>query len=430
MKNCKIRSFLFCFAGALLLGTGALQAQTEPSALTWENCVKEATAHNRDLLTAEQTLKATEDTKTATLGQFFPQVSFSANTSRSGSGGFNDAFSPPDSPYLGQSAGYSFKASQDIFSGFTDFASVDQANANLDNARAELTQAKSQLSHDLKSAFYTLLFSQQQIDLLKSIRDRDKANADLVQMNYSGGTDNKGSLMQAQASVTQDGFSIEQATLSLRVAQRQLDQVLGRNPMEDVVVQGNFDAPTLPDQLPDFVALTNQTPAHWEAVAQLHIAESQYVTARGAFFPTISANASLGQQNAPLGWSAGLELSLPLFTGGKDLFTLKSAEESKQGSQDSLESSDLKTEYSLENDYASYKEAVDEISVQQFQVQATQVQEQVAKVEYLNGLIIFVDWNVVETNLSTQQKNLLSDLLAAKTAEANWELAEGKGDIP
>ncbi len=427
MKFCKHFFILTLF---LWPGTEPLLAQT---ALTWEDAAKEATAHNLDLLTAVQTEKAAEDTKIASLGQFFPQINFNASISRSGPGGLNDALNSTD---YGQGANYSLSASQDIFSGFKDIASVDQANAQLDNAKAELTQAKSQLSYNLKTAFYSLLFSQQQIDLLKSIRDRDKANADLVQMNYDGGTDNKGSLMQAQAAVTEDGYLVDQAVLSLRVAQRQLDEVLGRSPMGDVTVEGSFDVPSLPDQEPDFVSLTNQTPAHLEALAQLHIAESQYVTDRGAFLPTLSANASLGQGGwnfgtlNPIGWSAGLELSLPIFDGGADIFTFKSAEESKVGAKDTLESTDLKTDYGLENAYAGYKEAVDQIQVQQFQVDATQVQEQVAKVEYLNGLIIFVDWNVVETNLSTQQKNLLSVELSAKTAEASWELAEGKGDIP
>jgi outer membrane protein TolC len=280
-----------------------------------------------------------------------------------------------------------------------------------------------------------LLFSQQQIDLLQQILTRDKANQDLVQMNFDGGTDNKGSLLQAQAAVAQDQFSVDQAQRALRVAQRQLDQVLGRSPMTDIAVAGDFDVPTLPDTTPDFLNLTLLTPAHREAVAQLGLADSQYVTARGDFLPTLSANASLGRSGWNFGetqpnWSAGLELSMPVFTGGRNLFTFKSAEESKQGVEDELQSSDMKTEEGLENAYASYQDAADEIKVQQFQVQAAQTQEEIAKAEYLDGLLIFQNWNLIEAALTNQQKQQLSDMLTIKTAEANWELAEGKGEIP
>ena len=49
-------------------------------------------------------------------------------------------------------------------------------------------------------------------------------------MNFDGGTDNKGSLLQAQAATAQDQFFVAQAQRALRVAQSQLDQVLGRQP--------------------------------------------------------------------------------------------------------------------------------------------------------------------------------------------------------
>jgi outer membrane protein TolC len=435
----KTRTFFFiALTGSILLiylpGLGA----QETVALTWDQCVKEAALNNKDILTAEQTVKADEDAHVASLGQFFPQISFSAAINRSGPGGLSNAINDfSDSPPGTQNTSFSLNAKQDIFSGFTDFASVDQSNAQLDLARAQLKQAKAQLSHDLKVDFYTLLYTQQEITLLQSITERDQANADLVQMNFDGGTDNKGSLLQAQVAVEQDKLNVMEAQRELRVAQKNLDQVLGRNPMGDVVVQGEFDTPTLPDSLPNFVELTNQTPAHLEAVDQVRLSESSYVTARGAFLPTLSATASLGQSDGwnfgdttQSGWTAGLSLSMPLFTGGKDLFTLKSAEESKKGEEDTLQSTDLKTESQLESDWASYVNAVDQIKVQEFQVKAAQVQEEIGKTEYLNGLLIFVNWNQLETALTNQQKNELSDQLNVKSTEATWALDQGKGDVP
>jgi outer membrane protein TolC len=415
-------TLLCCFV------SGAVRAQ---EVLTFQQCVTEAAAHNLDLRVAEQTVKADEANHMASIGQFFPQITFDARIGQSGSGGLNDALDGPTS----QNSSLSLTATQDIFSGFKDFAAVDQANSQLDLARAQLTQAKAQLSHDLIVDFYTLLYTQQEITLLEDIVKRDQANQDLVQMNFDGGTDNKGSLMQVQAATQQDQYTVEQAKRALRVAQRNLDQVLGRNPMEDNQVQGDFDIPSSADSTPNFVELTNLTPAHLEAVAQLQLSESGYVSARSVFLPTLSANAQLSRSGWNTGgndpsWSAGLELSLPLFTGGKDFFNLQSAEETKKGSQDTLESTDLKTESSLESAYASYMDSLDEMKVQEFQVQAAKTQEEIGKAEYLNGLLIFQNWNLLETALTNQQKTELSDSLNIKTMEANWELTEGKGVMP
>ena len=185
-----IKLFLFFFITLTLCGRAVAQ-----NTLTLEDCIKEASQNNKDLLASVQSVKSAENSHMASIGQFLPQISFSASAGRSGQGGVNDAF---NSPVYGQNSSLSLNASQDIFSGFKDFASVNQANAQLDLARAQLTQTKAQLSHDLKSAFYQLLYSQQQIDLLKNIATRQKSNMDLVEMNFKGGTDNKGSFLQAQ----------------------------------------------------------------------------------------------------------------------------------------------------------------------------------------------------------------------------------------
>jgi outer membrane protein len=434
----KIRSSLsITLTGLMFLTYLPILGAPTDAALTWDECVKEAASNNRDVLAAEQTVKADEDAHVASLGQFLPQINFNTSIGRSGPGGLNDAIHDfNDTPPVNQTTSLSLTASQDIFEGFKDFASVDQTNAQLDLARAQLQQAKAQLSHDLKIDFYSLLYTQQEITLLQNITDRDQANADLVQMNFDGGTDNKGSLLQAQVAVEQDKLFVLEAQRALRVAQKDLDQVLGRNPMGDIEVQGVFETPILPDSLPNFVELTNQTPAHLEAIDQLRLSDSSYVTARSAFLPTLSANASLsnggwnyGELNSP-DWSAGLSLSFPLFTGGHDFFTLKSAEESKKGVEDALQSTDLKTESQLESDWAGYRNAVEQIKVQDFQVKAAQVQEEIGKTEYLNGLLIFVNWNQLETALTNQQKTELSDLLNAKNTEAAWELDQGKGEIP
>ncbi|HXL73905.1 MAG TPA: TolC family protein, partial [bacterium] len=175
---------------ALLFITSRTQAQT---GVTWEQCVKEAESNNRDLKTAVQTVTAADDTHIASFGQWFPQLSFGSSISRSGSDpNIPEALNDPN---YSQSVGFNFSLQQTIFTGFRDFAAVDAANAALDLAKAELTQAKAQLSDNLKTAFYQLLYNQKQIVLLQTILERDKANQDLVQMNFSGGTDNKGSLM-------------------------------------------------------------------------------------------------------------------------------------------------------------------------------------------------------------------------------------------
>jgi outer membrane protein TolC len=411
----------------------SLSAFARAGELTWKDCVQEAAAHNPDLLSAQRSLNAADNSKMASLGQFLPQVNVGASLGRSGDGGFDSAMSDPS---YRSNASLSLSASENLFSGFRDISSVDSANSQLDLARARLIQAKAQLSRDLKSAFYTLLYSQKQIDLLQAIADRNKANQELVEMNYKGGTDNKGSLLQAQAGYQESVFEVNQAKRSLGLARRQLSLLLGRDGTDAIQVAGGFEVPALLASTPDFKQLTLQTPAYLEALGQLHLSESQYVSARSAFLPTLSANASLSNGgdsfdhlNDP-GWSAGLSLNFPLFTGGRDFFNFRSAEESKAGAEEDLKGTVLKTAASLESSFSSFQNAVENTQVQEAFLKAAQAREEVGKAQYLNGLLNFQNWDDLETNLTSQQKAELSSFLSAKNAEANWELTQGKGVIP
>ena len=402
-------------------------------ALSFSDCVKEASTHNLDLLSAEQSLKSADNSKMASLGQFLPQVNINGSVNRSGDD--PNLQGVLNNPNYSSGAHLGLSASENLFSGFKDIASVDSANAQLDLARAQLTQTKSQLSHDLKVAFYSLLYSQKQIELLQTIAGRNKANQDLVEMNYKGGTDNKGSFLQAQAAYLESVFEVDQAKRGISLAQRQLSQLLGREKLDALEVAGAFDIPGLSGSTPDFKNLVLQTPAHLQSLAQLHLAESQYLSSRGSFFPTLSANASLSRDGASFdnmspGWSAGLNLSFPLFTGGRDFFNLKSSEESKYGAEDNLKNSDLKTASSLESSFSSFQNAVENTKVQEAFLEAAQTREEIGKAQYLNGLLNFQNWDQLETNLTSQQKSELSSYLGAKTAEANWELTQGKGVIP
>jgi outer membrane protein len=430
MPNRKCLPTLRLALGLLAL---PLSLSAQDKALTWNDCVKEAAAHNPDLLSAEQSRKAAENGHLASLGQFLPQLSLSGSVGRSGTNSsIEGALSDPS---YKENASLRLTASENIFSGFKDIAAVDSSNAQLDLAKAQLTQAKAQLSRDLKNAFYQLLYSQKQIILLRTIADRQKANLQLVEMNFKGGTDNKGSLLQSQAGSAQAQYEVDQAQRALRIAQRELARLLGRNQLDPLEVGGDFEVPSTSGETPDFRKLTLTTPAHAQALAQLHSSESRYTSARGDLLPTLSANASLSRSGADFdslspGWSAGLSLSFPFFDGGQNIFNLKSAEESKRGAEYDLRSSDMKTAIQLENAFASFQNALDNTQVQQAFLKAAQIREEVAKAQYLNGLLVFQNWDLIETNLTNQQKAELSSRLSAKTAEANWELTQGKGAIP
>jgi outer membrane protein TolC len=422
----KLLPFLCLF----LSGPGWALAE---ATLTWEQCVKEASERNLDLLSARQSLKAAENSHLASLGTFLPQVSLGASAGRSGTDrSVEEALANPSST---QSVGLSLGVRQNLFSGLKDFAAVDSANAQVRSARARLQQSKAKLSEDLTSAFYGLVFSQEQVKLLGLIAQRRRSNAKLVELTYQGGKDSKGSLQQAQASSLQADHEAAQAARDLRIAQRRLAKLLDRDPLEPLVAQGRLTAPSPVPEPRDFREVAKTTPAYLLALAQLHLAENRLTSARGDFLPTLSANASLsrgGPDFASLSpsWSAGFSLSLPLLSGGSDLFNYKAAEEEKKVAEYALRSALQDSALALETAHAGLASAQEKVGVQRAFLEAAQTRARIAKAQYLNGLLSFQDWDQIESGLTDQEKSELTSLLAAVTAGSGWESAQGKGAIP
>jgi outer membrane protein TolC len=409
---------------------GLLGAQ---QTLTWNQCLEEASKRNLDLLAAQEGVRAAENAHLSSLGTFVPQLSLGASLGRSGNdGSLEDALANPNP---GRSAGYSLSLRQNLFSGFRDFASVDLANAEVRSARARLTSAKAKLSRELTSAFYGLLRDQKLLGLLETIAERRRSNARLVELTYQGGKDNKGSFLQAQAASFQADHELAQARRNLRLSQRELSRLLDRDPLEPLEARGEMAEPFLPEEPSDFQRMARTTPAYLLALSQLHSAEGRLAQARSSFFPTLSANASLSKSgpdfgNLHPGWSAGLSLSFPILSGGSDLFDYQAAEDSKRAAGYGLRGILASTALDLESAYASLADAVGKVGVQRSFLEAARVRERIAKAEYLNGLLSFQNWDQIESELTNQEKAELSSLLLAVTAKADWELAQGKGDIP
>lgn len=131
---------------------------------------------------------------------------------------------------------------------------------------------------------------------------------------------------------------------------------------------------------------------------------------------------SIGQR-----WSFGVTLSLPLFNGGKDLYTTQSASSLLRAAYFNQAHVDRTLLAKLQQLSASYEEAVQQLAVDQDFVQAAQVRAEIGRQKYNNGLLNFEDWDTIESDLIVRQKNVLQGQRDRIVNEAAWEQALGKG---
>ncbi|OGI47444.1 MAG: hypothetical protein A2637_01165 [Candidatus Muproteobacteria bacterium RIFCSPHIGHO2_01_FULL_65_16] len=412
------------FLPALMLGL-ALTAQAEtPSVLSWEACIQEAAVNNPELRAAYANLDAAGYRAGAAYSGNLPQLSAGAD--------YADTSGSATVPGTSYSASVSL--TQNLFSGFQDQAKIEQGGANRAAAAASLGAAKARLSQDLKAAYAGLLYAQDNVTLTEKIVQRLEENLRLVELRFEGGRENKGSYLLTKASLAQARYENLQARQALASAQAQLARALGRPEPGELRVTGGVPV-AAPEAPPDFPRLARQAPDFRQAQAQERSAVADVTLARSGFYPSVNLTGSVGREGQE--WypdqdrrTVGLNLTIPLFSGGKDYYTTRSAASSLAAASANRDNVEHQLLVRLRQAYASYVESAEKLKVDQAFLDAADVRARIARSKYNNGLMSFEDWDRIENDLILRQKSLLQSQRERVTAEAAWEQAQGKGVIP
>lgn len=409
---------------ALLWGLVLPLGAAPPTALVWEASIEEAAAGNPELRAARANLAAAGYSASAAHSGNLPQLSAGA--------GYSD--SSGSATTTGTNYSTSVSLSQNLFSGFQDSARIERGAANLTQAEAGLATAKARLSQELKSAFAGLQFAQDNVTLTEKIAQRLAENLRLVELRFEGGRENKGSLLLTRATLAQARYENLQAQQALASAQALFARVLGRAEPEGLQVIGGVPV-TAPGTTPDFRQLVQQTPDLLQARAQERSAQADVTLARAGFYPSVDLTGSMARVGED--WTpdsdrrtVGLNLSIPLLSGGRDYYTTKSAASTLEAVSSNKDNVERQLLVRLKQAYASYVESVEKLKVDQAFLEAAVTRAEIARSRYNNGLMSFEDWDRIENDLIQRQKIFLQSQRDRVTAEAAWEQAQGKGVIP
>ena len=412
---------------AWLLGL-ALPALAAPATLlTWETCVQEAMANNPDLRAARAGLEAAAYTAEGAYSGYLPQLS--AGAGYTDSSGSTASTTTSDTTYS-----TSVSLSQNLFAGFQDRARIAQGAANREVAAASLAAAKAKLSQDLKSAFVGLRYAQDNVVLTENIARRREENLRLVELRFESGNENKGSYLLTKASLAQARYDNLQAQQALASAQAQLDRVLGRGETGGLEVRGDIPL-SEPGKAPDFRQLAREVPDYQQAAGQQKSAAAGVTLARSGLYPSLNLSGSVGRTGD--NWnsdgtyrSVGLNLNVPLYSGGKDYYATKSAVSNLEAAASNTDSAEHQLVVRLKQTHAGYIESVEKLKVDQAFLDAAKTRADIARTKYNNGLMTFENWDIIENDLIQRQKSFLQSQRDRVVAEAAWEQAQGKGVIP
>jgi len=388
--------------------------------LTWDDCVREATITNPDLLAAGMEVNQAVAEKRMTRANLLPQISADAATSTSKSSGDDQ----------GESYSYGIEGRQLIFDGLKSWYDLDQSAQELIVAhqRYEITSMGVRLS--LREAFISLLKAQELVGISENIAARRRKQAGLVELRYQGGREHKGALLTSRANLSQAEYDITRARRDIEVSREELRKELGRDGPAPKRAEGELVISPRQPGPPAFDQLVNEHPTVLELAARKEGSQLELNSSYSVFSPEIYGRAGIRRSDSDWppsdeNWSVSLTVSLPLFEGGSRIDDLSRARSALTGSEEEERSGRSGVFLDMRESWINLEDADEYVSIQQQFQDAGEERAKIAEVQYSTGLLSFDNWIIIEDDLVRAQKRYLEARAEAMRAEAQWTYARG-----
>jgi outer membrane protein TolC len=185
--------------------------------LTLEQALERAYANRPDYLAAQERVKAAEADRQSAIGEWLPSVRVNADYGRIGL--------TPSSAEATYAIGGSVIVP--IFNGGRTKGRIIQADADLRSRRSELEDLKAGIDFDVRSAFFDLRASNEQLEV--ATRSRELAQQQLTQARdrFAAGVASNIEVVQAQEAVAASSEQYINAVYSFNVAKALLARDLG-----------------------------------------------------------------------------------------------------------------------------------------------------------------------------------------------------------
>jgi outer membrane protein TolC len=392
--------------------------------LSWQDCLKEATRNNPQVAASGEVIRQNKAQRWVTESPMLPQVTseFSANKSDSFSGGAER-----------NRYNYSVRGNQLIFDGLKTYKDVQAAKEDIRASEEDLTVISADVRLNLRRAFADLMRTQALVPIVQKIIERRKQNLEMIRLSYESGREHEGALLLAEADLASAQYDLKKAKRDMSAAQYALKKELGWYDDRPVKVKGEFKLAQKYQSQPDLQYLAANHPQVKRNMARKDSAKYGLQSAKAEFSPEIDFSGEAGKIGTGIttsdnGWTVGVNVSLPVFEGGRRIANTRKAQ-----ARFSETAFNEKSEYdavlsNLDAAWQNLQDAIEEVSVQGKYLKADEVRAKIGRAQYANGLLIFDNWIIIENNYVNSQKAYVNAEANMLLAEAQWIRAKG-GDL-
>jgi outer membrane protein TolC len=399
--------------------------------ITLERSIGIALKKNPAIVAAFNVVEAGKSRVGEARSSYYPQISAQGGYTR-----ISPMQSTPTGTFLRQNNYDQYSGSVTVSQNLIDFgktsSQVNISKYNLQASRFDLNTTSDQVIFNVKQAYYNVLQSRRSRDVTADIVKQFQQHLDQAKGFYEVGTKAKIDVTKAEVDLSNARLNLIRAENAVKISWIVLNNAMGmpqapEYTIEDDLAVHKFEI-TFDDALtrayenrPDLKALVAKREAAQEAVG----------LARTGYYPVLNGSATYGRSGEELdssldhGWSAGVVLTVPLFSGfltshqvaeaKSNLYVLKANEETLR--QQVL--------LDIQSAYLNLQQANDSIATAELAVQQAQENLDLANGRYAAGVGSPIEVTDAFAAYSDAQASYTNALYSYKIAQASIEQAMG-----
>lgn len=414
--------------------TGCIDKNITTDELALSDLMQIGICTNPSLSSQYMGVKATEATLGAGRSQYLPSVTLTGAANISGDrieshGGYTQT-----EPYTAKA-----EASWLLFDFGGRESRVHTLRAYADAANFQYNAAVKDLMLSVQTAYLRLLAAQESLVSAKASLDSYEQSYNEAQKRYKLGMVSLSDKLQAQTRYEQALLAVVLAEDEVKQYSGQLAVLLNLSPSTELkLIKPQFDAQATSIEKDDVEALMKdalaQRPELRAQESMERAAKSSMTTAKTNMLPSIAANASstindsswkhdsLYQRNN----TAGLVVSMPLFTGFSNFYQVKSASWLYKQEQANTRNLRLAVLNEVWHNYQNYKTAVRSYEISQTVLESAEENHRVAFRYYQVGKADILTLLDAVARLADARQNKISAFYNLLLSKANLYKSIGK----
>lgn len=432
---------------ALFIANTCTYAQ---KAWTLQECIDYALENNIQLQQKKITAASSHEDILQSQSALFPSVSFSTNQNMSwrpfapSTVNLSNGSLTTTRNTVSYNGSYGINANWTVWNGFRNTNNIKQNKLTEQMNELAAEQTANSIQEQIAQLYVQVLYETEAVKVNEQIVKASELQRDRAKTMVELGSLARVDLVQLEAQVTQDKYSLVSAEAQLAKYKLQLKQLLELHddaPFE-VAIPALSDETVLkaiPSQQSVYVSALNSRPEIQSSKLSIESSEIAINTARAGYMPTLNLTAGIGSSNndgqntafyrqlkTNLSNSIGVTLSMPLFDQHQARTNIRKAKFSLQNSELNLQDQQKQLYSTIENYWLNATTSQQQFVFAKANVASMQESYELVSEQFNLGLKNIVELTTGKNNLLQAEQQLLQTKYTALLNQALLNFYSGE----